>query len=323
MKISVDAGALCSENHFGNYTLTKNFIESISLYDKKNEYYLYSFCDKPKWLKTNKNIHDQKLLPKKFWMSGRVSVEELINPKEIFLALNQAIPFYTQAKVISFSHGLSFYFYPEYYQDSYNNLKKQLESLIKKSTYIVVSSEKVRKELREIFPTISNIKVIPYGIPFDMVKSTTLVRPHKTGNNFFLYVGMNHPIKNLNFLIAAYDEFIKDKQFKNYKLRIVNFASRNHLKHLYQTATAYLTASHYESFNLPVLEALSQNCPVIGLKSAIIPELKKYVYEVSNLKSFVHAMRTVALGKVRKINLNELRKNFSWKRYINRLITLL
>ena len=62
---------------------------------------------------------------------------------------------------------------------------------------------------------------------------------------------------------------------KNKKVGIVLENYKVNLK--ISNATALLTASHYESFNFPVLEALSQGCPVIGLKSAIIPEFKPYV----------------------------------------------
>ena len=48
MRISLDAGALCVEGNlrFGNYTFTKNLIETMVQYDGENEYFIYSFCQK-------------------------------------------------------------------------------------------------------------------------------------------------------------------------------------------------------------------------------------------------------------------------------------
>jgi len=92
------------------------------------------------------------------------------------------------------------------------------------------------------------------------------------------------------------------------------------LKKLYQRATALLTASYYESFNLPVLEALSQNCPVIGLESAVVPELSSYVHKAKNLKEFVYWMKKVVNGQTKKIDMKRLREEFSWKTYVSKLI---
>src|SRR3989344_4676745 len=154
MKISLDAGALCAKAnlHFGNYTFTQSLIDSIQKYDQNNEYYTYSFCQKPNWLDVRDKFHYKVLRPSVLWLSTRVSIEEIQFKKDIFLALNQAIPISTKSKVISFSHGLSFYFYPQFYPDSHYVLNDQLDHMIKKSNYIVVPSRRVKKEMEKLFP---------------------------------------------------------------------------------------------------------------------------------------------------------------------------
>ena len=116
------------------------------------------------------------------------------------------------------------------------------------------------------------------------------------------------------------------KKYENKKLGIVSFSNitREKLKKLYQGATALLTASHYESFNFPVLEALSQGCPVIGLKSAIIPELKPYVNVANNLNEFVNLMKS-SINK--SFNLTAVRQarlysRFNWQNYVKNLVKL-
>lgn len=322
MKIGVDGGALCSKEKFGNFIVTKNFIEAINLYDPSNEYYLYSFCDKPQWLKTNKNIHYLQLAFKTFWLNFRVSIEEIFDKKDIFLALNQAIPLYVSGKIISFCHGLSYYFYPQYYPDSFQKLKSQLEAMVKKSSYILVSSQKVKEELISIYRYIEEkVKVIPFGIPFDMDnKSKVKSQKLKVIDRYFLFVGMNHPIKNIKLIKKAYEEFKKEREFTDFKLYLVTKnVSREKLRQLYQGATALLTASFYESFNLPVIEALACGCPVIGLQSAIIPELSSYVYTARNFEEFLEKMKKIAKTPKKTIDRKRLREQFSWKRYVKRL----
>lgn len=332
MKISVDGGALCGPqgSRFGNYIFTKNLIEAISLYDKENQYWIYSFCQKPIWLRETKNLIYRKI-NHRFWSSLRLSWEHLKEKKDVFLALNQAVPIYTGAKIISFSHGLSFHYYQKFYPDSRNELEDQLTNMVKKSSIIVVASIKIKNELLSLYPNLKNIKVIPFGVPFDMLRKNKI---SKKKEKFFLFVGMNHPIKNINFITRLFSIFIQNKKYSDFELYLVTNAkrtdfsdkniciipsiTREQLKSLYQKATAHVTASYYESFNLPVLEALSQGCPVIGLSSAIIPEFKKYTYVGHNTNEFINYMERIII-RPQEISTKEIQDIFSWKKYMSSL----
>jgi len=336
MKISIDGGGLCaSPNYkFGNYTFTKNIIQALLKYDKRNQYDIYSFCPMPIELKMSLLWRYKILLPTRLWMKLRVSLEEYIDRKDIFLGLNQAIPMYTHAKVISFSHGLSYYYFPHLYRESYARLSTQLIPMLKNSSYIIVSSKKVKTEMKEAYPWYKHVITIPFGIPSDMERETP---NHRNIKKYFLYVGMNHPIKNIRFLIKSFLQFRSRRKFKEYKFFLVGASgihapsdgitfiptvSREILKILYREATACLTGSLYESFNLPVLEALSQNCQVIGLKSAIIPEFTPYVSLVEDKNNFVDVMSSVAEGNAKEIDVKKIVSQFSWKKYVRKLIQL-
>lgn len=321
MKISLDGGALCAppKNRFGNYIFSKNLIKSINLFDKKNEYIVYSFCKKPDDLVLSKNVIYKQIGPKRFWMAGRVSIEEIRNRNNIFLALNQAIPLVTRSRIFSFSHGLSFYFHKKLYPESYSIMKKQIEILVKRSEKIIVSSEKVKGELLGLYANQNNIETIPFGVSLDL-----LSRAEKTSKkeNMFIYVGMDHTIKNISFIKEAFSEFKKDNRFKKFKLKIKTQGRRDDLIRKYSKAKALLTASLYESFNLPVLEALAVGTNVIGLKTAIIPELKKYVQVASSKKQFIEFLKDAALNRLHIVNNKEIIEKFSWKKYIEKLISL-
>lgn len=327
MKISIDGGALCeSKNRYGNYVFSRNLITALYLYDQRNDYTVYGFCMKPSWLKERQRFRYQQIMPKRFWSSVRLSIEQIVHPNDIFLALNQAIPLYTSGRVITFCHGLAYYFYPQYYSKKDNfRLNNQLTQMFKRSGRIIVSSQKVKDELVPISQLIgTKIQVIPFGIPLEMTRKLKVKNEKLRVDKYFLYVGMNHQIKNIEFIMQAFKKFKKNKDYKDYKLyTITKNASRSKLKRLYQNATALLTASHYESFNLPVLEALSVGCPVIGLKSAIIPELKKYVNVATNEKMFVKLM-IKAGNNTLKINFSkEIKRKFTWKNYVKMIINKL
>lgn len=86
-------------------------------------------------------------------------------------------------------------------------------------------------------------------------------------------------------------------------------------------AKALLTVSDYESFNLPVLEALSLGCPVIGLKSAIIPELEPFVHVAKSENDFIKLLNSTIKRPDQK-TINVLRKIFNWEDYVRKLVKL-
>jgi O-antigen/teichoic acid export membrane protein len=315
LKISLDGGALNPKNiqRFGTSIFSENLVKALNIYDKKNKYFIYTFDN---------------LKPKIFWMKGRVSIEEFKHKKDVFLALNQALPIYASGKIISFSHGLSYHFFPQYYsKKDVVRLNRQLKEMVKRSDKIIVSSKKVKDEITSINQSIdSKIVVLPFGIPYDMSNTdTTLGRPYQSRNaknKYFLFVGNNQPIKNINFIKQAFNSFKRDKKYKDFKLKILtNNISRERLKDYYQDATALLTASHYESFNFPVLEALSLGCPVVGLKSAIIPELKSYVNVADNLDEFIEKMKKITKKPTVQL-INQLHVKFNWNNYVKNLVDL-
>ncbi|MEN9328060.1 MAG: hypothetical protein RI947_868 [Candidatus Parcubacteria bacterium] len=333
MKITIDGGGLCVPTYkrYGNYVFTVNLTQAVSKYDTENSYYVYSFCNRPSSLYLHSNSFYRILTPKFLWMKLRVSVEESIVPKDIFLALNQALPLFTRSRIMGFSHGLSFMYYPGYYKDSYQRMRKQVESLVNRAEHIFVSSQRVKDEMTELFPrSQSKLTVALYGMPFDMMEHKERVR-----QNYFVFSGMNHPIKNIKFLVDAFLKFSSKKEYKGYRLfligtfagykkrskQIQTFAqlSRPEILEILRKARGYVTTSLYESFNIPVLEALSQGCEVVGMDTAIIPELKPYVFNAYSEDEFIDMLERVASGERKKKVKPALQDVFSWKEYVSKL----
>jgi glycosyltransferase involved in cell wall biosynthesis len=51
------------------------------------------------------------------------------------------------------------------------------------------------------------------------------------------------------------------------------YVSDSELQRLYREAFAFVFPSHYEGFGLPVLESMSQACPVISARNSSLPEV--------------------------------------------------
>lgn len=325
MKISVDFGAGEGKGYFGTKIFSLNFKKAIEKYDKKNQYIFYDF----------KNVK-----PKIFWGKLGLSFAEFKNRTDVFLALNQSIPLYTSGKIISFCHGLAYYFYPQYYSKKDNlRLNNQLNEMIKRSKVIVVSSLKVKKELEEIIE-LKNIKnkflkieVLSFGIPFDVLDFKKI---KKIKEKFFLIVANNQPIKNINLAIKIFLEVNKLKDFKDYYLYVVSDndkglikgknvkfflnIEREELLNFYSQTKGLLTTSFYESFNFPVLETLAFGNPVFALKSAVIPEVYQYIIVGKNEKEIVKLIKKNKIKKIDKKNIEKIKKIINWKSYIDKLI---
>lgn len=334
MNISIDGGALCADqNHrYGNYRFSYDFLTALSRYDTDNKYKIYTFCENRIRSETAQ-FEYKHITPSSGFMPYRVGVEEFMFGGQVFLALNQAIPTYTKGKIITFSHGLSYYFYPKLYPDIYKTLTNQLGEMIKRSDIIVVSSQKVKSEMKLVAPNFDRVVVLPFGVPPEMQSINEI----RVKEKYFLYVGMDHPIKQIDklvemFLSARERSGNKEWQLKlvgvgteykdiNSAIQVVSNATHSELIKIYQKASCLLTASLYESFNYPVLEALLCHTPVIGLESAIIPEMKDYVSVAKKVTEFenllVGAMRGDAVPR-KKLN----KQDFSWENYVKKLIEL-
>ena len=332
MKISIDGGGIPSKTGtaFGNAVFVDNFLKALTSVDRINRYFIYTFRDS-QHIVNQKNFIFQNLRPSMGWMKVRVPFEEIMHKKKYFLAINQAVPEFTPAEIITFSHGLSFFYFKELYKD-YAKLKKQLDVYISKSKYIVTSSKRVKNELIQLGVVKNRLIVNPFGIPFDF--QTTKVQKRE---QFFLFTGMNHSIKNIPYLIDVFKQLLLTKEYSEFKMylcgpfdeygdvpfiKVFSTISRRKLKDLYQKATGYISASFYESFNFPILEALSQNCPVIALQSAVIPELEEYTQVVKNKSEFLNSMKLCINNKTKKINQRSLKADFSWNKYVNTVIKL-
>lgn len=333
MQIGIDGGALCAPpgQQYGTYRFSMEFLQALIRYGStQNTNTVYSFCKENHGL-SGKNIRFASL-PSFGWMSLGLPLELMVHKKDVFLGLNQVIPAGFRGKKIVVSHGLSFFSYPQYYKNDFNRLKQQFNAYTRQADYILVSSQKVKTEILEMSKVKpEQIVVLPFGIP-----QSYQTTEQKQRLPFFLYVGSDQPVKNIQLLIEAFRRFCVHYRGQPYTLvlvgtklplqeaniRQVPYAGIDQLKQLYQTATAYITTSYYESFNYPVVEALSQNCPVIGMNTALIPEQLPFVSAASTMDELVVYMKNAVNGAVQLNALEQVHAAFSWERYVTTLEAL-
>lgn len=166
------------------------------------------------------------------------------------------------------------------------------------------------------------------------------------GENYILYVGNLHPHKNLEALILAYDDLIKDKKYEALKLVIVSpfdffyvklfdflknlklenkvvFTGpiKNHkLRQLYQKASVFVFPSFSEGFGIPGIEAMNLGCPVIASDIPIFHEIYGRACVYFNPKNPVDLKGKIILlienstKRAELINLGLMQaKHYSWQ----------
>lgn len=109
-------------------------------------------------------------------------------------------------------------------------------------------------------------------------------------NDYLLFVSAIEPKKNLRRLIKAYlsldtnlplvvvgkKAWLAEEELKGIEadnIHFIGYASYEELTALYQGARCLIVPSLYEGFGLPIVEAMSQGCPVISSNTSCLPEI--------------------------------------------------
>ncbi len=234
-------------------------------------------------------------------------------------------------------------------------LKYYFKKAIKKADIILTFSEHIKQELKFLYPeTKEKIVVLKPGLneffkKIDREKAKNYIKnKFKIDREFFLFVGTIEPRKNILPLLHLYSfEFKEDSpdfiivgkigwcvkkgslKFKSSKIKFIDNATDEDLLYLYNSAKALIYPSMYEGIGLPVLEALSCQCPVITSKYTACEEhisTDLFLADPKNLRNFISQMKILIyeinqneLNEILKNELIRLKKNYSWQNLFNNI----
>jgi len=189
-------------------------------------------------------------------------------------------------------HDMTIEKFPEFYpgKEHYIEIKK---SLAVRASRIIAISECTKRDIVEIFGiSADKIDVVYHGISKDEV---AVGKPVGLPDKYILYVGVRGGYKNFQNMVEAFKR-LSDKRKDLYLVltgkplnksekaslascglidRIVVFSdvSDDTLYQLYANACIFVYPSLYEGFGIPILEAFSQNCPVVLSNASCFPEV--------------------------------------------------
>lgn len=106
--------------------------------------------------------------------------------------------------------------------------------------------------------------------------------------------------------------------------------SQTIIAQLYRGALAFISASHYESFSLPVLEAMSCACPVVttnnlGVSEYAVHHMNALITPISNINALTETIFTLLTSPQLRLSLIngglQTAKHYTWSVSISKLIS--
>jgi glycosyltransferase involved in cell wall biosynthesis len=199
------------------------------------------------------------------------------------------------------------------YQRFGNLYRKYLvPKIINRCQKIITVSNFEKREINDFFqlpPDRVHTIYNAYSPYFQIIEDSNKLQAYKAKydlpDQFILYLGNTHPNKNLGNVLKAIhllhkttnsnmslvmpdidDGFLRStlNQIGNSELRkaihLTGYIPNNELVYLYNLATIFLYPSHYESFGMPILEAMACGVPVITSNRAAMPEIANGTAEI-------------------------------------------
>lgn len=174
---------------------------------------------------------------------------------------------------------------------------------IRKATRIIAVSQSTKRDLtHHLGIPEERISVVYEGVDHKVFRPL-LPPPGSFEYPFILFVGSEHPRKNLSILLRAFGKLKEERRFGDFKLVKVgkaggreaafrrqtmevvdalrltrdviftDYVLEEELPAYYSGAECFVLPSLYEGFGLPVLEAMACGCPVIISNRASLPEI--------------------------------------------------
>jgi glycosyltransferase involved in cell wall biosynthesis len=168
-----------------------------------------------------------------------------------------------------------------------------IPQVLTQAQHIISISQATAKDLTEFYQIPAH-KITPIPLAYDASHFRFLNLPTK---NYFLYIGRQHPYKNLQRLITAFSTLSNrndyelwlvgptDKRYTpllqtqietlgiNNLVQFLDYVPYDELPIIINQALAVVFPSLWEGFGLPVLEAMACGTPVITSNLSSLPEV--------------------------------------------------
>ncbi|MBI2033154.1 MAG: glycosyltransferase family 4 protein [Candidatus Levybacteria bacterium] len=244
--------------------------------------------------------------PKKLWTQFGLPLDLYFHkPRpDVFFSPTHYAPRFSPIPTVVSIMDVSYEFFPDLFRKSdLYKLKRWTEYSVKNATKVLTISQASKNDIMQVYNVPEEKVVVTYlGLkkPFAITKIFSSMKElqEKFGipSSYILFVGTLQPRKNIERLIQAFQKIAIRKEDtdlvivgkpgwlyediinapKKYgiekRVHFLSFVAEDELISLYKNAACFVLPSLYEGFGLPVLEAMSYDCPVITSNISSLPE---------------------------------------------------
>lgn len=356
MKIGIDIKAF-KNGTTGIARHIKSMVSHMLEIDKKNEYYLFEPRSSNQ-IESNDQVHvvaSNCRLPGTIWLETYVPYYIKRYNIDVFWAAEQICPllFKGKTKIITTIYDFAYIHYPQTLQTTNYLIQKFLTpATMIRSDAVITISDYVRQEVLSFFGKYASHKV--YSIPCGGPGWTTPANYNKKDRgNYLFFAGNFEQRKNIIAVIKALEilkqkgtsiplyiagpkgwknsdirSYLENSKIKN-DVHHLGYISEEDLKYHYLHCRALVYPSLYEGFGLPVLEALSLDCPVITSKGTVMEEIGKDAVILADPRKpeeIAQAVQTIMTDKQRVEGLlrnkDAVLMKYTWAKSAEKLLNL-
>ncbi len=210
---------------------------------------------------------------------------------------------------------------------------------------IVCISNNTYNDLLKYYPDVASkpIRIIYNGISEDYypLKAPFSINI-KTKGKYILFVGKRFAYKNFQFAIELLKSLtiynllivgdaLKPEEARNLaslggRFELCENPTNQELNALYNGAHCLLYPSSYEGFGIPIIEAMSAGCPVVGLRSGAVEEVSgdaALLASSLNVEEFSASIQSLENPVIRKESSDRgisHAKKYSWDNAVSQLV---
>ena len=305
MKICIDAR---SPGFAGILNYSSCLMKNLITNDSKNEYIILSAEKDKRW---NLDGVKEIIIPSNnfigwvVWSNSKLVEIMRRENVDIYHSLKHTTAFLGKYKKVITFHSARHFLFSQYYKWHEYAYWRIMNPLVAKKydLIIVVSEAEKLNYIKYIgvpenkFRTIHLAADERFRIINDVEKLQGVRNRYNLPDQFILFVGRIHPIKNIETIVRAY-YLLKKRKFSNHKLVIVGIKTwyydefitlikeldiegdviltgpvYDELPCVYNLADLFLFPSYYEAFPAVPLEAMACGTPVLTVNSGGIPEV--------------------------------------------------
>ena len=365
MKIAVDVRSLMEGRLSGVEEYTINLLEALTRLDPRHEWHLfYNSWQKVSLPPFRGNVHIHGFhWPNKIFNAMQLALTQprwdmLLRGMDLFFVPNMRLmPLSKRTPMVVTAHDLSFVRFPEFYSWQRRIWHQAMtpRTLFKRANRVIAVSQATAWDLEELYGIKpSKVRVVHSGVKSGVVvgdKGAAVKKKYKLPDNFWLFLGVREPRKNIQALVQAYEivatkttsdlviagssgwlgsklqEMITNSPVRH-RIHIPGFIAEEDKVTLYAAADLFIYPSFYEGFGFPPLEAMLAGTPAIISRTGALPEVAGEwatmidPYNISEIAQVLHEF-TEKKWTVSEATKQAISAKYSWDRTARETLAIL